>query len=409
MNTLMVMIAPLNLHPPKNWQDFETLCLRLWGEIWKIPHEIEFNSDNSQGQEGVDIYGPIEGGTAYNGIQCKNKKLNLINGAPNRISIGDIQSEIDKAKGFVPALNKLIIATSLPKDRAIEEFVRLQSLENTNNGLFTIQICFWEFFERKIPEFESVYNWYVKNEDFHRVKQLRVTFDDGEVESIYHPKFQKTIDKYLIPPPQGTFKINPLTGSYADMFIDEEMLLPSRDIAFHSLLNASRKIDWSQNCWLQLLISNIGQAVVEDFKIELSFEGEFEEVEPEWRNSMFNPNFSNDVKGYSDSKRDLYIKPRTNILVQGDSFVSGSFRIKPKIAVETTVKIDWKLLSRDFTDSGVLQVKIVPRYYVVTNRHKVADLADVKETISYSLIKRRGMYNIGGTMFHDNESDYPVE
>lgn len=42
------MKAPVNIHPPKNWQDFETLCLKLWGEIWNIPHEIEFNSDNSQ-------------------------------------------------------------------------------------------------------------------------------------------------------------------------------------------------------------------------------------------------------------------------------------------------------------------------------------------------------------------------
>ena len=67
------MKAPINIHPPKNWQDFETLCLKLWGEIWNIPHEIDFNSDNSQGQNGVDIYGPVVGGLKYNGIQCKNK------------------------------------------------------------------------------------------------------------------------------------------------------------------------------------------------------------------------------------------------------------------------------------------------------------------------------------------------
>ncbi|MBP2615807.1 hypothetical protein [Chryseobacterium jejuense] len=132
------MKSPLNIHPPKNWQDFETLCLKLWGGIWKIPNEIEFNSDNAQGQNGVDIYGPVNNGLNYNGIQCKNKKLNLINGLPNRITIKDIQEEIDKAKGFQPSLSKLIIATSLPKDQKVEEYVRTTSVENIKNGLFSI-------------------------------------------------------------------------------------------------------------------------------------------------------------------------------------------------------------------------------------------------------------------------------
>lgn len=109
------MISPSNIHPPKNWQDFETLCLKLWGEIWNIPDEIEFNSDNSQGQHGVDVYGPVDEGRRYNGIQCKNKKLNLIDGTPNRISI-----EIDKAKGFKPPLNKLVIATSFLKIKKLK-------------------------------------------------------------------------------------------------------------------------------------------------------------------------------------------------------------------------------------------------------------------------------------------------
>ncbi|AZI20423.1 hypothetical protein [Chryseobacterium taklimakanense] len=187
------MKAPLNIHPPKNWQDFETLCLKLWGEIWNVPHEIEFNSDNSQGQNGVDIYAPFENGTKYNGIQCKNRKLNLIDGSPNRITVSDIQSEIDKALNFLPKLNKLVIATSLPKDQKVEEFVRTKSVENVEKGLFSIQICFWEFFERKIVEFPGVYNWYIKNEDFLSDRKVKVTFQGGETEITKHPKFQKTI------------------------------------------------------------------------------------------------------------------------------------------------------------------------------------------------------------------------
>ena len=28
------MIAPMQLQKPDNWQDFESLCKKLWGEIW---------------------------------------------------------------------------------------------------------------------------------------------------------------------------------------------------------------------------------------------------------------------------------------------------------------------------------------------------------------------------------------
>lgn len=407
------MKAPMNIHPPKNWQDFETLCLKLWGEIWSIPHEIEFNSDNSQGQNGVDIYGPVDGGINYNGIQCKNKKLNLIDGSPNRISIKDIQDEIDKAKGFTPALKKLVIATSLPKDRAIEEYVRQQSVLHAQNGLFTIQVCFWEFFERKLPEFESVYNWYLKNEDFHRLRQLTVTFKGGLTEKVYHPKFLRTIERYEIPPPPLPNVENSLFFRGTNMPILE--FLKNDRAKFEHLYNremllpGSIMIEWQQNCWLKLYIANTGQAVIEDYKIELEFEGDFVEVAPEKANLAFYPNFTNDVKGYRDSKTDLYIEPRKKILVQGDSYVSGNFYLKPPIGIEAEVKLHWKLLSRDFTDSGTLLLKILPKYHTVVNRHEVSEAQSVRDEVSYSLVKRRGTKNIVGTTYHDKESDFKFE
>ena len=63
------------------------------------------------------IFTPIDGGLSYNGIQCKNKSLTLIDGKPNRISVQDIQAEIEKAKSFQPSLKKLIIATSTQRSK----------------------------------------------------------------------------------------------------------------------------------------------------------------------------------------------------------------------------------------------------------------------------------------------------
>lgn len=283
------MKSPLNIHPPKNWQDFETLCLKLFGEIWKIPHEIEFNSDNSQGQNGVDIYGPVSNGLNYNGIQCKNKKFNLINGSPNRITIKDIQAETDKAKGFQLSLSKLVIATSPPKDQKIEEYVRKISIENLKNDLFSIQICFWEFFERKLSEFPEVYNWYVKNEDFHRVKQISITFENGLNEITCYPKFQKNIRIYKLKTDDRKLEeeekyIATLRKVFSDMKLSEnetESILNinrghtfEKNLTFNNLL-IGEKYAWGRNCWLKLEVKNSGQSVIEDFKIELDFEGVF--------------------------------------------------------------------------------------------------------------------------------------
>lgn len=66
----------------------------------------------------------------------------MIDGSPNRISIRDIQEEIEKAKSFKPHLSKLVIATALPKDQKIEEYVRTQSIQNVEIGLLQYKYVF---------------------------------------------------------------------------------------------------------------------------------------------------------------------------------------------------------------------------------------------------------------------------
>ena len=60
------------LDRPTNWQDFESLCKKLWGEIWNCP-EIVKNGRNGQKQKGVDVYGIPSHEQQYYGIQCKGK------------------------------------------------------------------------------------------------------------------------------------------------------------------------------------------------------------------------------------------------------------------------------------------------------------------------------------------------
>lgn len=407
LSYLYNMIASNNIHPPKNWQDFEMLCLKLWGEIWNIPDEIDFNSDNAQGQHGVDIYGPIEGGLKYNGIQCKNKKLNLIDGSPNRITTADIQAEVDKAKLFKPALHKLIIATSLPKDQKVEEYIRIQSIEYLNAGLFSIQICFWDFFERKLLECQRIYDWYLKNENFHRVSSAEVVFSDGFTEKIYRPKFQKIVDRYMIKPEEE--KTNTSTSFQGNLGFATAIEIVNREnrILFANQL-AKEKFDWHQRLWFKLRIKNSGQTVIENFKIELRFEGDFIEVGPESVSGIYAQNFRTDVHGYSDTKRSVYIKPIENVLVQGNSYTSDSIYFKPLIAVQTDVTIYWKILARDFKDNGKLSLKVEPLYNRIFNVHYVEVPEEERKETSFGLIKRPGQRNIltGNISFSDKESDY---
>ncbi|MET3114618.1 hypothetical protein AAKU52_002353 [Pedobacter sp. CG_S7] len=408
------MIAPTNIHPPKNWQDFETLCLKLWGEIWQIPHDIEFNSDNAQGQHGVDIYGPTDGGKCYKGIQCKNKKLNLINGLPNRISISDVQAEIDKARDFKPALKKLVIATSLPKDQKVEEYVRIKSAEYAQQNLFTIQICFWEFIERKLTEFPKVHDWYLKNEDFQRPASMDVNFSSGERTKHFYPKFQKTIERFTAEKPPAV-KLPNTTGRFLNGAIDIDRLMENMKLKEtenkRNMQALFPRIEWHQHCWLKLLIKNTGQRVIEDFKIKLVFEGDFLEVGAESRNGVFNQHFRNNVKEYSNSSNSLYIQPSHGILVQGDSFFSGSIYIQPLMDHPTEIKIYWHLLARDFEDTGVLDIRIDPKYHIIVNNHYVSSIEEEKESTNISLIQRLGSFDYlrGTTNFSDKESDYMCE
>ncbi|MDD3945654.1 MAG: hypothetical protein PHS38_13220, partial [Bacteroidales bacterium] len=67
------MIAPTQIRKPENWQDFEKLCKKLWGEIWDCADTIQRNGRSGQNQNGIDVYGLPKNETAYYGIQCKGK------------------------------------------------------------------------------------------------------------------------------------------------------------------------------------------------------------------------------------------------------------------------------------------------------------------------------------------------
>ncbi|WP_404317901.1 restriction endonuclease [Malaciobacter canalis] len=126
-----------SIPPPQNWQSFEDLCKDLWGKILQDKH-IQLNGRSGQSQDGVDIYGVDAHSKEKYGIQCKQKTYY------KNLTIEEINSEIEKAKYFIPKLDKYILATTAQKDANIEKYVR--ELNNiSHNGIsFSVYVFGWD-------------------------------------------------------------------------------------------------------------------------------------------------------------------------------------------------------------------------------------------------------------------------
>jgi tetratricopeptide (TPR) repeat protein len=132
-------LSALQLPPPANWQDFETLCCDLWKSIW---HDLnaQKNGRVGQPQHGVDISGRPNEGDNWAGVQCKGKD----NYSEKVLTQDELKTEIEKAKSFKPALSDWTIATSGPKDAAVEELARQITSEHLKEGLFTVHVWGWK-------------------------------------------------------------------------------------------------------------------------------------------------------------------------------------------------------------------------------------------------------------------------
>lgn len=122
---------------PEDPVAFESLCLDLWKEIWK-DSGAKKTGRRGQTQDGVDISGCAEG--RQMGVQCKKKDGHL----RYKLTIAELEKAVTKAKSFSPKLDVLTIATTGPKDAAIEERARILSEEHRAEGLFSVEVWAWE-------------------------------------------------------------------------------------------------------------------------------------------------------------------------------------------------------------------------------------------------------------------------
>ena len=104
---------------PKNWQDFENVCHRLWAEIWNDVN-AQKNGRKGQPQNGVDIFGKPLYSKSYDGVQCKDKDNRL----GSILTENELEQESKKVKGFTPRISSFTLATTSPRDQQMQEFCR---------------------------------------------------------------------------------------------------------------------------------------------------------------------------------------------------------------------------------------------------------------------------------------------
>lgn len=327
------------LRKPENWQDFEELCKVLWGEVWKCP-EIKKNGRSGQNQNGVDICGIPKGENGYFGIQCKGKD-EYTNAKLTEI---EILKEIEKAKNFKPKLVKLIFATTANKDERIEEFFREQNLKHLNQDLFEVHLYCWEEIVDLIDSNKKTSDWYIRKQKFSSEFAVTITFENDSDIKEFKPTLRKNHITYLIKP-----------GLYANPIQDSDIIFspqPKRHFLAGSQANRS-------SCVFSISIKNSGNHQLESFKLTLDLTSELysHKIVDKSNSFLDHTKYPYNIK-YSSKKGILEIKNENGILVQNDEFLSDQICIRPLIEYPFCSEIPWKLISKDFTSSGVLKIEI---------------------------------------------------
>lgn len=341
-----------SLRRPSNWQDFETLCKKLWAEIWAYP-ETKKNGRSGQNQFGVDVYGIPKNESEYYGIQCKGKDEYT----DKQFTEKEIEDEIAKALSFQPKLKKFYLATTAIKDTKIEQFVREKNIEHLGNGLFEVHLFCWEDIVDLIDENRQTHNWYVKNVNYKANKAVKVTFQNNLEELIITPKFKKTIiirnQKAILSDGIST-PLDAIMGLHRKLYPIQATVV--------STPMSKTEINGSF-CKIIFQLHNIGDEPIEEFKLQIAFMGEIIDIDKEnkVRSGFYLPIISKYISDvYIDKEtRSIKVNPKKKILVSEDIFIADEFYIKPK-PEEYEIEVKWKLISRDLKDEGALKIFVKP-------------------------------------------------
>jgi hypothetical protein len=174
----------VDLPPPSYWQDFERITLDVCRKLWNNQY-AEPNGRQGQAQGGVDVYGYDNVQGEYVGVQCKKRK-NKANGLEvpsTTLTVDEIDAEIKEMKASRSDLDRYVIATTGPRDVALQDYVREY---NRNNGRPEVTLWFWDGYVSDLNDNPNLlyryYEGYLKassrySTDEHYYRMLAMGFD----------------------------------------------------------------------------------------------------------------------------------------------------------------------------------------------------------------------------------------
>ena len=350
---------------PENWQDFEMLCKKLWGEIWDCSDTIKKNGRSGQKQHGVDVYGVPKGEKQYYGIQCKGKN-DYINSA---LTKQEIDVEIEKAKCFKPPLKRFIIATTNSKDVEIEEYVRECDIKNRDLGLFEVHLACWEDIVDLLKENRQTFQWYINDCQYKDNTDVEITFA-GDTEITIHPQYIKEITEYHNTPKKDNIEINGWNNLFPMPKLPQFKPI---EVPYMDILHPKHKIDYRW-CTIPLKIENTGSTTIKDYKLYFFLDGDsIEELSCGiyYVNDILLGEVARaEINRRKDEERELFYSkeynneliyvPKEKSLVQTDYRIF-KFKVKPKDGC-TEISLNWDFKSQDFTKSGVLKILVEPQF-----------------------------------------------
>ncbi|WP_186758193.1 restriction endonuclease [Echinicola salinicaeni] len=327
------MESKKQLRKPENWDDFESLCKKLFGEIWDCK-EIKKNGRNGQLQNGVDIYGIPDGEDSYYGIQCKGKDEY----SHKQLSEKEIDKEISLAKAFKPALKKFYFATTANKDSKIEEYIRIKDIENRELKLFEIHLFSWEDIVDLIDENKETHDWYLSLQNFKVKSDVLVSFEKNLFELIESVPFHEQYTYYQL-------------GSKPTSIFDYTTY--KSPIIENTFIRSENK----SYCRFKLKLKNTGNAPIENPKLIILTKGTFQEIGDEYVDSIVIPaNYKTDIE-INHSQGDFFVCPHRNTLAPGEEYISSIICIKPNFE-GANIELIWKLVSNNYCKEGLLNIKI---------------------------------------------------
>lgn len=380
------MIAPTQIRKPENWQDFEKLCKKLWGEIWDCPDTIQRHGRVGQNQHGVDVYGIPKGEKSYFGIQCKGKDEYT----QSQLTEKEIDREIEKAKSFVPSLKRLIFATTANKDANIEAYIRSKNIESQNNGSFEIYLYSWEDIVDLLTERKKTFDWYINNCQYLENISVEISFN-GNPSLTLKPQYYKIKHITQLLPPYNPDNFQ----DRISMMMDEININPScssliqqQQMINEIMYGTQSKTDYTIS-YPVVTIKNTGSATLEDYKLEIwlenvDFVGDcFHYVNA----TALDPAERAAINTRKDQMREVYKSkqysnevffiPKNRILVPNDT-ASFKFSVIPSEQVSEVI-MHWKLLSRNGELNGEKTIKVSPVYIEKKSITKTRDPEKYKE------------------------------